>query len=1720
MIGARFVPDPSDLKSIRDDPEMAATTSFALTRKSKAAMADERLRSTESRRATAPYKASLELLLQTDELVPDFKEPAGSIVLTSIPRSDTLRDGISIGKAWQRRKSQVEAERSAQLPIEARALLEPPALRKGGSVARLAVMRKEQELLQDALLGDLAERRRNWKRRFEFIGDFWMRKLRHCGWRQSLRMAFEVPALHSAKYAEMGHHIPKAQFVAACNYAIQRNEKVVGTSEFDDFCSKCFDMFDIEGVGKVDYREFLCALLFFRIEPTVDAGLLVNMWYRYYDGDVNEGLSYPDFLQMMVTLCVNQDETNRLLRLMDVQSLERAPGARSQLGHAEPPSHATIRGGQIVAAADGSLVMSNVQSAHRDSLVRGNGVSSKLMDAEAAHARFLDSALVATRHDMTDREKALLDIQSSATHSDARRMGDYDGVPLTTNDILTQAHVDLLQIDSRNNSRSGSRRGKTRHDRRDLYLVPRTPDWARQTPDQSVTDVLDRAAADDGTGGAGTAAVADIRHSAFARSNARRSSIHRIEKLQKAAAAHGFSIRGVQPSSSEVAAGNPIRAVKQQQQNHKPRPGSRGAPLPPLGSDAAGQQDSSNSSLNVAGGGVVVGRSPDDASGHAVSDDHPNNNGAASDDHRARDGDDDVADDGSEFVDDRSEGEKERDLGMERRAEQARQNTAIQSQAATASWETMIGKGKRLLNMKKALDAVRIDDADPEAPWNRGVGTLTEVRVRRTTSMGANGDGGSASGSNNWDRSGVHRRRRGNDEDDYNEVDPASAAYLRNPYAAVPTSVDLGVDDGDGDDALAVVPSDTVMVLPQASQIAQQSRRSGYGSKEADDGPTFKGNPYLVKPISKAVVTIDSIPGYQTYRWPTRVRTADDGDGDVLQKALVNDPVRAAQAKQRQKEGLRAGALVEPVSIKRITLPMIRYMINLSPGLLDELHRLRLLRLPASVRSEFLSEQMQKQISHAKSKYEQLREHVQAKRAVALFRARQTMKCFQLWKGFARFGIWQRVKTNSLRARRAVRKWFMRAKESKVWKVKVQLADSHAFMSILRSTFKQWKLFKRIEVRETETRELQATRFQQHTLKEKYFKRLQARAKLMRARKHYAASIAHKLLRAWVSAVNLWKRDRATTDLAARVADERLQKTREEIIRQDDEAAAEEAYNAEVEAFEQFQREAERVQEEQRMQKLREDAERKLRDNRIMKMQLEAREVNYRRRMEVFKQRFEHEWAAKIKAAVMGARAEAQAYCESKDGKLAMKEDAKILLMGDTVEAVSQEESDFSAHFDMSDGCIHLIREADLTTDPPRERVDLNMDSMRLKDAVNVAAAHYVAKRGCRMRAELLIDKAKAWKTALENRSAMVFQHRWHCKQDRADFLDSLRRVIEQLVDPHTGALYYYNRETKKVFDTKPVLFRQQDVHPPPDFFLKWDPTLTTVIPAAPVDPATGAAVDVDGSDPLATAGQVQQGGWIYAHRRVPWKMLNTPPENYRICQVCNMEFATRRCHGLGCYGLLYCWNCFNSYHPESEVQWEDHWDNAERITVRQLNRAEMEEERNREAARLEMVADAAEAAARPSRAGGKASKNLEIAVPGNRSSRSRHTASLEHDGSATSRSGRSGRSTPGRNNAERPVSRGSDKTGGSTSRSRSRGKSSKRDSGGATSRKPSSKGGSRASSRSRDGGSVSGSETGRSAAGSAAAGSATGSGSLSERYKSRWAGGSTGASLTPKMAK
>jgi len=1167
--------------------------------------------------------------------------------------------------------------------------------------ARMAVQRaaKAAAHLHSIEEQGSSDRRKAWAARFEQLGDVWMRKLRHCKWRQSLRMAFEVPALYSAKHSESGYLLGKPEFVAACNYSLIRDPKRMSAAEFDSIFKAAFEVFDVDGTGRVDYREFTAAFLFFRVPPSTDSSLLVDTWFRQYDGDVNGGILPSEFLRIMTTLATTAEEAAGVLRLCNMKELVGAVAA-----------HAARRAAQKAAGLYADI-------AREDASELSGGMGIRFDEEEEGGSR----------------RRMRVDVREEVASSGVGFLGRFEAVP-RGDEVKRATPLSSSPAPTPGRARSVS--------------PSRSP-----SPERSRSGPSTRA------------------RSAFKRD----------------------------PASAGV---------------------KQGGPLPP------------------------------------------------------------VADD------------------------------------------------------------------DPEAPWNRGLGTLTEVRVfySRMDSRRAGFDVASPIPANSLIARESRRRestavgRRGSMEDlwaaAFSGNGPAMAAKTRRESSKETIDYQLRLTPlpnlrrhmGLGGSGRGEV--ELVDPMEEAAAKAAEIRDLRAAVRDAEaavlDDPMEAANrrkvQHLLKdlelvqgrPLTPAIPLDPDAPSYRSNDPLARTGVFRPPSPDMTRtrskaEALIDEPT-PLPVLYRSMERVLGRAFAPPHD--RVSLAMLRHMVRESPGLLEELHRLRLARLPPIIRSAYLAWQLDMQIKLGQKRFDALREEVLSRRALALWRARQLATWFGAWKGWARHLVWTRIKANSMRARRAVRRWFMWARSYRLTFLGTATARTYYLVTLLRKCFKALHSQKCIGRQSSESKRNRADAFHRSMVLGRAWEGLREATKDARASSHHDARKLKFAFLTWQRGINSIREDNARTEVGARVLEERIKKTATFLDGEERAKAEREAAEAEVAAYEAFMAEAERVREGERLAGMRRAAEAKLRNVRVKEAQETALHESTMERIAAFAAAFEAEWSIRIESSVSEARAKSEEYCFSDEGQLGMKEDAKALLMADNVDAVSQKESAFVARFDMSDGCIHFTAAADPTLRSPyfkkgRPELDLNMDAMQLKEAIYVATAHYVAKKGVQTREGMLQEKAKAWIRVRKERVSSLLSKRVLAIQQGRMLMRAMRAATEIRHDPYTGTLYYVTVATGRAFDNKPFLFRGGVVHPPPDFIMR-------------LDRDTG---DV-----------------TYQNRRVPWRISPDPPRGYRLCYACGRDFVSRICPGEGCEGYNYCWPCFEAYHPRADPQWRGHWAEAARVDVHKLD--------------------------------------------------------------------------------------------------------------------------------------------------------------------------------------
>jgi hypothetical protein len=97
------------------------------------------------------------------------------------------------------------------------------------------------------------KRRRLYRKRFEIIGEWWVHCFRYMKFAHSLRVAFEIPGLHSIPHKDQTYFITKEHFVAGITWAIESDYRFLPRSRFKEFLSLAWEMFDTGVEGVIDY---------------------------------------------------------------------------------------------------------------------------------------------------------------------------------------------------------------------------------------------------------------------------------------------------------------------------------------------------------------------------------------------------------------------------------------------------------------------------------------------------------------------------------------------------------------------------------------------------------------------------------------------------------------------------------------------------------------------------------------------------------------------------------------------------------------------------------------------------------------------------------------------------------------------------------------------------------------------------------------------------------------------------------------------------------------------------------------------------------------------------------------------------------------------------------------------------------------------------------------------------------------------------------------------------------------------------------------------------------------------------------------------------------------------------------------------------------------------------------------------------------------------------
>lgn len=603
------------------------------------------------------------------------------------------------------------------------------------------------------------------------------------------------------------------------------------------------------------------------------------------------------------------------------------------------------------------------------------------------------------------------------------------------------------------------------------------------------------------------------------------------------------------------------------------------------------------------------------------------------------------------------------------------------------------------------------------------------------------------------------------------------------------------------------------------------------------------------------------------------------------------------------------GSGLLPPHIRIVTLPMMHAMLQQSPGLLLELHRLRLLRLPQGPRVLYLASQLKAQIKRETEAFDELREESQLSIAIKAHDVMLAAKVFQAWKTVARELIWERVKINSLRVRRACRSWALFAVQRRVTRAKNALAETWHYQVFMRRYFRAWSKISKVQGMAFNAMSTRAVNLYESTLKMKCFQALAIRAKYMRAARHYVAVLLHRSFHNWARAVAIARAQRLQQTMVETLRHTKLLETNKVFEMALDEYERETRAKEEEEAYAEFEQQVfhAALEDFQKQEAL--EAEKKAKREKILEMQRQARRINFKKERERFDAEFEATWQEKIQTGVELAKKRALEWCLSEEGHGLTLTNAKQIVDARVAEFVTQPGSVFQTDLHPVTYRVRYTCEPDPEDISPlfpngRPYIQYVVGEMSIEDGIKVATCHHIASVMIDARAMLLVEKEKTYKAMIEEMAATKIQRYWRGNKFWHLTLDTLRMNFELCVDPCSGERYYLDLRSFTTTSKPPALFRSVPVHPIPDYWARWDAS-------------TQAYEYVDS----------------YDHSKV----FKHPIDGYLYCTSCSVQFATRFCSANGCQNMYYCFQCFSYYHPIENEEWRSHWNSAQRVQVKSI---------------------------------------------------------------------------------------------------------------------------------------------------------------------------------------
>ncbi|KAA0160344.1 hypothetical protein FNF31_04361 [Cafeteria roenbergensis] len=169
---------------------------------------------------------------------------------------------------------------------------------------------------------ELRRKAEQYASRFDILDDAWTGVLSKLEQRQSLHEAFRGPAERGTHQAGVGTIVNAPECIAAMEATFVHAPAVTSAADMRALFRNLFHVFDVTGSGRVDYREIVCAMEFCSEPWDAQPLALMTRWYRFYEGGL-AGLHFQDFVKMMLTLAVNKDEAQAILKRLSRELIVR-----------------------------------------------------------------------------------------------------------------------------------------------------------------------------------------------------------------------------------------------------------------------------------------------------------------------------------------------------------------------------------------------------------------------------------------------------------------------------------------------------------------------------------------------------------------------------------------------------------------------------------------------------------------------------------------------------------------------------------------------------------------------------------------------------------------------------------------------------------------------------------------------------------------------------------------------------------------------------------------------------------------------------------------------------------------------------------------------------------------------------------------------------------------------------------------------------------------------------------------------------------------------------------------------------------------------------------------------------------------------------------------------------------------------------------------------------